>query len=178
MESCLQILKTHLHYHNAYGQQTSHGGDLPKGLPAIKLQDSLITLSNEITWQIKTYFQYQKAYDHQTWQGGNLLWMAPAHKFTWSFDPMVMQHHMTNQIYISSTKPMATKLERIVTYLEGRLPMNSHEALTMWSYEITWKIKNISPIPLCLWPPNLAGCWLSLSNSQLKVNQLFGHIAL
>ena len=50
---------------------------------------------------------------------------------------MVMQHHMTNQIYISSTKPMATKLERIVTYLEGRLPMNSHEALTMWSYEIT-----------------------------------------
>ena len=56
---------------------------------------------------------------------------------------------------------MTTKLGKMVTYLEGLLPIKLNDALIMWSSKITWKTKTIiSPIPQCLWPPNLAGQYL------------------
>ena len=62
---------------------------------------------------------------------------------------------------------MVTKFGRMKTYLEGLLPMKSQDAFIRWSCKITWQTKIIiSPIPLCLWPHNLAGCWLTLSGSH------------
>ena len=63
------------------------------------------------------------------------------------------QDHVTNGKHRPSTTrvPMATKLGRMITYLDGLLPIKSHDPL------ITCSCKIISPIPQCLWPPNLAG---------------------
>ena len=59
----------------------------------------------------------------------------------------------------TTTILMATKRGRVVTYIEGLLPIKSHEPSIAWPWKITWKIKNISPLLQCSWPPNLAG-WL------------------
>ena len=32
--------------------------------------------------------------------------------------------------------PMATKFDRIITYLDGLLPIKSHDPLITWSWEI------------------------------------------
>ena len=42
--------------------------------------------------------------------------------------------------------PVATKLSKVVTYLEGFPPIKSHEPLIAWS-----------PLTQYLWPLNLAG---------------------
>ena len=75
------------------------------------------------------------------------------------------QHHVTNYKHISTTRMlMTTKLGRMVTYPYGLLPIKSHDALIWWSCEITWQTKNIkSPLPHCLWPQNVLGCWITLS---------------
>ena len=50
----------------------------------------------------------------------------------------------------------------------------SHNALITWSWEIKWRPKiNISPLPQCLWPPNLTGWWLTSKYSYLKQNMKF-----
>ena len=79
------------------------------------------------------------AYGHQTWEYVELPWGAPLHKVTEPFDLMVFQGHPTNENrYIATaTVPMATKLGRMVTYLDGLLPMKSHDPLITWSCEIT-----------------------------------------
>ena len=49
-----------------------------------------------------------------------------------------------------------TKLGRMVTYLNGLLLLKSHNAFITWSWEITWRAETImSPIPQCVWQPNL-----------------------
>ena len=54
--------------------------------------------------------------------------------------------------------PVATKLDRMVTYLERFLTIMSFITLITWSCEITWETKTIiSPLAKCLWPPNLVG---------------------
>ena len=51
---------------------------------------------------------------------------------------------------------VATKIGKMVAYLEVLLTMKSHEPLITWSCEITWQTKTaISPLSQCLWPPNL-----------------------
>ena len=55
---------------------------------------------------------------------------------------------------------MATKRGRKITYLNGLLPITSHDPLITWSC-ITWQTKTIiSSLPQYLWPLNLAGLWL------------------
>ena len=49
---------------------------------------------------------------------------------------------------------MATKRGRRVTYHEGLPPIKSLEPLITWFGRSRDKIKT-SPLPLCLWPPNL-----------------------
>ena len=62
---------------------------------------------------------------------------------------------------------MTTKLGRMVTYFEGLLTIRSLIPLITWCCKVTWQTKTIiSPIPQCLWPPNLLGWWLTLSCSD------------
>ena len=46
---------------------------------------------------------------------------------------------------------MATRPGRMITYLDGFLPLNLHDLLITWSFELTWEHKTIiSPIPRSL----------------------------
>ena len=57
------------------------------------------------------------------------------------FNHMVLQDHVTNEnqyMYIyTTTVPMTTKLDRVVTYLEELLRIKSEDPLIMRSYKIT-----------------------------------------
>ena len=59
---------------------------------------------------------------------------------------------MTIWYHISTTAvPMTTKLGRMVTYLEGLLPIKSHDPLILCCSKITWQTKSIiPPLPHCL----------------------------
>ena len=92
----------------------------------------------------------QSAYSHQTLQDGNLPWWAPANKVTWPYDNVILQDHMANlNHYISTIRaPMAIKLGRMVTYLDGYLLIKSHYPLIAWFSGITWQTKtSISSLP-------------------------------
>ena len=93
--------------------------------------------------------------------------VAPTHKVTWSFDHVIFQDLVTNlnlNLYVSTIiVPIATKHGRMVTYLA----IKWHDHLIMWFWKITWQIKTITFALLqCLWPPNIAGWWLSMRNSH------------
>lgn len=61
---------------------------------------------------------------------------------------------------------MTTKLCSMVTYLEGLLPLKPHDPLIRWSRNITSQTKTIIfAWPQCMWPPNLAGWWLTSKDS-------------
>ena len=77
------------------------------------------------------------------------------------------QNHVTNLKYISTTRvSLATKLGKMVTCFDKLLPIKSYDPLIPWSCEITWHTKTItSPLPQCLWPPNLTSWWLTLRGS-------------
>ena len=55
-----------------------------------------------------------------------------------SFDHVVLQDHVTNKNHcISITRvPMATKLGRMMTSLDGLLPIMPHDPLITWPCEI------------------------------------------
>ena len=75
---------------------------------------------------------------------------------TWSWNIM----WQAKTIIFTITVPMATKLGRMVTYLNGLLTIKSHYALVTWSCIIMWQTKIIiSLLPQCLWPPNLVEWW-------------------
>ena len=63
------------------------------------------------------------------------------------------QDQVTNWKHISTTTvPMATRLGKKATYLDGVLSIKSHDPLVTWSSVITWQTKIIiSPLPHCLW---------------------------
>ena len=64
------------------------------------------------------------------------------------------QDHMTNKNISTARVPMANKLSRIVTYLDGLLPRKSHDPYITWSCKIMWETTTIiSPLRQCLWPP-------------------------
>ena len=118
----------------------------------IKSHDTLIMWSCGVTWQTNPlYLHYQSACGHQIWEDGDLPWGA--HKVTWRFDHIVLQHHVTNQnhdIFII-TVPMTTKHVRMMTYLEGLLTIKSQDAFITWACMITLQSKTIiSPLPQCL----------------------------
>ena len=117
------------------------------GLLSKKSHDSFIWWSWEVMWQTKTVMSlhYHSAYGHQIRQYGNLPWWTPANKVTWPFDYMVLWDHVTKyKHYISSTAPpMATKLGRMMTYLDWLLPIKSHDHMITWSCKITWQTKVI-----------------------------------
>ena len=110
------------------------------------------------------YLHNHSVYDHQTCKDGDLPWGAPSDKVTRPFGYVVMQNHMTNWNHHNSatTVSFVSKRCRIVTYVKGLLSIKSHDLLNTWSCKITWQIKTfISPLPQCIWQPNLVGCWLT-----------------
>ena len=69
---------------------------------------------------------------------------------------------------------MVTKIGRLVTNHERLLPITSHDTLIMWFFKITWETRTfISLLSQCLWPPNLAGLWLTISGSRSKILLFF-----
>ena len=85
---------------------------------------------------LKTYhFQYNSAYGYWSWQCGDLYW--------W-----VTPKNRSN--YISTiTESMATKLGRLVTYLEGFLSIELLNLLATWQYIFT------TAVPLATEPGRL-----------------------
>ena len=75
----------------------------------------------------------------------------------------------------TSTIPLATKLDSLVTYIEGLLAIKSHDPAITQSCKITWQIKNISPLPQYLWPPNFSGSLHTMSNFHIR---LHGHLIM
>ena len=63
---------------------------------------------------------------------------------------------------LPTTVLIAIILGKMVTYLE-LLMTKSYNILNAWFYKVTKTI--LSQLPGCLWPANLAGCWLNLMNS-------------
>ena len=75
------------------------------------------------------YLHYHSVYDHQTCKDGDISWRAPNHKVIQSIDHVALQGHVTNKNhYISITRvPLATKLDKMMTPLDGLLPIMSHD---------------------------------------------------
>ena len=74
--------------------------------------------------------------------------------------------------------PIATKLGRVVTYIDRLLLIKSHCSWLTLSCKITWQIKNIiSSLPLCLLPPIPTECWLTIHNVtwSFKLVVTWGH---
>ena len=85
------------------------------------------------------YLHYHSAYSDQTWQDDNLFWWAPDCKVTWLFDHVVLRYYVTKQNHYISTiwVSMDTKLCRMVTYIDGLLPIKSFyhwEKVVLWDH--------------------------------------------
>ena len=101
--------------------------------------------------------------------GGDFLWWVFTHKFTWSFNYVVLRDHKTNENhYIYKTRvAIATKLNRIMIYFKGFLHIKTHDLIITCSWEIMWKTRIIlSLLPKYLWPPNLAGWLHTMKNTH------------
>ena len=87
------------------------------------------------------YLQYHSAFDHQNWWDGDITWGAPNHKVIRHFDHRVLLDHMANWNYYicNITVPMATKLGRVMKYVEGLLTIKSCNALINM---IFWRLCN------------------------------------
>ena len=91
---------------------------------------------------------------------------ASTDKVRWPFDHVVLRDYETNLNHLISTTtmPMATKLEGIVTCLKGLLLIKLPNSLFRWSYKITYQTETIVyTLPRCPWPPNLAQWLLTMS---------------
>ena len=119
-------------------------------LLTIKSFYPLITWSCKVTWQTKIIiFPQPECLWLQTWQNNDLPWWVPTYKVTSTFDHMVLQDHVTMS--------MATKLARMVIYLDRLLIIKSCKTLITWSCKVMWQTKTItSLLQECLWETNLA----------------------
>ena len=90
--------------------------------------------------------------DHHQQTHVNLQWCSQV--ITWQ---------MKKRYIFTSTRPIATKLDREVAS-DGKMSVTKpHNLFITWIYQVTWQIKNaISPIPRDLWPPNLTGLLLMI----------------
>ena len=65
-----------------------------------------------------------------------------------AFDHVVSQVHLTNKKHIS----MATKICKMMTYLDGLLPKRPHGHMTLWLRVVARSCDIISPLVQCQWP--------------------------
>ena len=63
--------------------------------------------------------------------GSMITYCDPTRKVTWPFDLLVLQDHLTNykQYMFTTRVAMATKLSRMVAYLDGLFTIKSHYPL-------------------------------------------------
>ena len=114
----------------------------------IKSHDSLITWSCEKTKTI-TVSMATKLDMLLTF----LERLPPIKLLLW---PHVWSHRLARSreklqlLFLSYQIPMATKLRRMVLYLNRLLVIKSHDTLTSWSFKITWQTKTIIS-PLSQW---------------------------
>ena len=85
--------------------------------------------------------------------------------------PLRQDHLRNYNHYISITRvPMATKLGKMITYLDRLLLIKSHDPLISWSCKITLQNKTtISPLSERLWLPNLAGWYRSYLDGPVPI---------
>ena len=99
------------------------------GLLPLKSHHPLIMWSCKIMRQETKliYLHYHSAHGHQNWKDSCLPCGAPNHKVIYYFDNMVLQCHVTNwNHHISPTRVLvATKIGRMITYLDGLLHVKS-----------------------------------------------------
>ena len=95
--------------------------------------------------KVKTYFRYQSTYGHQTWYDGSLPRGVSTHKVIWCFHHFVFESAYNDKTWQNFNLPWLAPTHKV------------NNPLITWSCKIAWQIKNIFPLPQCLWPPNLAG---------------------
>ena len=78
----------------------------------------------------------------------NIPWWVPTYKITSPFDDMALWDHVTikNHYISTATMSMATRLARMVIYLDLLLIIKSYKTLILWSCKVTWKTKIIISI--------------------------------
>ena len=85
--------------------------------------------THQVTW----------SFGHVILQDKMVIYLKRAHdhKVTQRSDHVVLQNHLINENQHVSTNrvPMATKLDKMVTYLNEFLPIKSYEFLIKWSCE-------------------------------------------
>ena len=64
---------------------------------------------------------------------------SPFYKVTRSFDHMVLEGHIKyfRCCIVTTTRPMATKCGKVVTYYKKLQPIKSHNPLNMWPSKVT-----------------------------------------
>ena len=146
----------------------------------------MITWSCEITWQTKIIMDTKcgkmlsyldellpiKSHDPKKSLPANLAsrWLAmmdfhPCYSSFWScglarpcdkLKPLYLQYH---NIYCHKARQDG------YSCLDCLLPTKSYDHIITSFCEITWQTKNIVyPLAQCLWPQNVAGWWLTLSD--------------
>ena len=143
--------------HSAFGHQIGRMVTYFERLLTINSFSILITCSCKITWQKKIIIDPQpECLWLQTWQNDNLPWWVPTYKDTSPFYHVVLQDQTCliiklyktlttwsckvawkNILYISITRVlMAIKLGRMMTSLDGLLPIMPQDSLIMCPCEI------------------------------------------
>ena len=110
------------------------------------------------------YLYYDNADGHQL----GTPWGARTNKITTRWFRGLGRPHDENNYISSSTVPMATNLDRKVTYLERLLSIMILDPLVIWSCKLTWQTKTIISLQ-CLWPP-IPAEW---SNTMKSSNPYF-----
>ena len=115
-------------------------------------------LRDKLKW---LYLHDDLTYGYLTWQGYDFK----SHDLLIPRSCEIMWQSKTFISELPQSMSMGTKLSRLLNYFEWLLLIKSHDHIITRSCEITRQTKNISPLPHCLWPQNLAGWWwLTLSD--------------
>ena len=160
-------LKPYLHYHSAYGHETWQDYVLSWRAPNNKVSqcpDHMILKShvtNENHYISTTKVPLATKLGRMVTYFERLLTIKLYYTLvTWSCKVCEKQ----KSLYIHNQGAYGYKIGRMITYLNVYLPIKPHHPLITWSFKITWRTKTIiSPLPQCLWPPNLLGWWYNLT---------------
>ena len=89
---------------------------------------------------------YHNVFGNQTWQGDDLPSMGRTHKVIWHFNDVVFSDHVSNWNRYTScpTMHMSTTFGRILSFLEGILPIKSYYPSIAWSSCMTHYFHYIS----------------------------------
>ena len=110
---------------------------------------TMITWLHEVTWLIKNNIS---PLPWGLWLPHLTMWRfivndhhALSHFTLWSRDHVITWQMKT--LCLNFCKNMATKLDRVVGFIAGVLPIKSHNLLMTWSHKVTWQMKNaINPL--------------------------------